>query len=1825
MFTILGYQITETIHTSNKTRVYRGYHEADRQPVILKTVAPETAEAADLARLQHEYAITQHWVENQHPRTYALLDQQNTQVLVLHDIGGVSLEHLLTAGALPVTTFLSLALAFAQCLNQIHEQQLIHKDINPTNLVVNMKTGEVQIIDFGISSRLSQETTALQNPGHLEGTLAYLSPEQTGRMNRALDYRTDFYSLGATFYKMLTGRAPFVVTDPMALVHCHLAKMPPPIQQLNPQVPLILNELVNKLMAKTPEARYQSAFGLIADLTNCQNNFQAGDIPEFVLGQQDISGRFQIPQKLFGRQHELTSLLDAFARTSQGAAEILMVAGYSGVGKTALVHEVYKPVTEKQAYFISGKFDQFQRDIPYASLIQAFQELIRQLLTESPAQINRWKYLLEQALKGNAQVIIDVIPEVEWIMGPQPQVPDLPPLQAQNRFNLTLQKFIGTFATAKRALVLFLDDLQWADLPSLQVLELFMSTPETQYLLIIGAYRDNEVPAAHPLMLTLEAISKTALTSSPPLTLKLQPLAHEHIAQLLAETLHCEPKQCEPLAALCLLKTHGNPFFLNQFLRTLVETRQILFNHSTGRWQWDIAILQKTQITGNVVELMADKIRTLPPETQGILELAACIGNQFDLHTLAFVCEKTPLATAQTLWRTLQENLIVPLDETYRYMAIEGQHTSNSNTSTNFHASPNHHFRFIHDRVQQAAYSLIADQTKAIFHLRIGRLLLANFSPTEREERIFDLLYHWNQGQALLTLPEEKEALAQMNLTAGKKAKASAAYMPALNYLQTGLRLADAQLHGTGWKNHYELSRSLSVEAAEAAYFSGDFEQMTHLSNTVLQHARTIIERVKIHQIQIQACILQNQLKQAIQIALPVLKALGMTLPTQPKRVHVLRDLLVTKWVLAGKTVTDLEKLPEMSAAIPLATIQILGSINPAAYLAMPELLPMTIFKSLQLSVKYGNCGLSAFNYAAYGALMCGVLNEIEEGQHFGELAASTLAAFPSPSLKTKINFVLEGLIKHWKHPLQDRQKPLLEVYQNGVQNGDFEYASYAAHTYCYILFFLNHPLTELQVETAKFAQAMHQFKQGQILLPQTIIEQTIANLRGLNDKPSELCGNFYNSATSPIAADNRTAMVVKHFYSLILCYVFHDYETALEHAQIIEPGLENISSNLAVPMSHFYMALTRLAIHAQTPPSGQAALLKKVAAIQKKIKKWAYHAPCNYLNKWHLVEAERARVAGKDLAAMRHYEQAIALAKENNFLLEVALGNELAARFYFAKEQDKIAGIYLQEAYENYRQWGAHAKLAQIEAHYPALFTKALSLTSKIGAVDITQTTASRTQIDSTRILASERLDIATVLKATQAISGEIVLGQLLEKMMRIAIENAGAQHGFLLLETNGQWHIEAEGNVNQETVQVLQSHTLMPSADAENPVSLLPVSIIQYVAMSKKAILLDNACERGRFIHDQTIIQGQIKSVLCAPILYQCKLAGILYLENRLVEGAFTTDRLDVLQILSSQAAISIENARIYENLESTVTQRTAALTQSNVALSEAVTVAQAARQQAETAEQKATQALDELRAAQTNLIQSERMASLGTLTAGVAHEINNPINFAHVAAQIQRTELKGFEEFLMDLLQEDPDPEISAEFRRRFAKLQENVGLMLNGTERIKHIVKDLRSFTRPDGAEKTWICLSECLNATLNLVRASWLEKVEFITEYADDPPYECWPALLNQVFMNLMVNACQAIAVQQEQTGSTEKGKLWLRLRLTPSELVVEVADNGSGIEAEILPRILEPFFTTKDVGSGTGLGLSISYGIIQKHQATLSIDSKPGMGSCFAIHFPCSQ
>jgi predicted ATPase/GAF domain-containing protein len=1276
-------------------------------------------------------------------------------------------------------------------------------------------------------------------------------------------------------------------------------------------------------------------------------------------------------QQLYGREAEVATLMTAFERVAGGSSELMLVSGYSGIGKTSVVNEVHKPIVGARGYFIAGKFDQFKRNIPYTSLIQAFQSLIQQLLTESVAQIQGWKEKLLTALGENGQVIIDVIPEVELIIGTVPPVTQLGATESQNRFNRVFGQFIGVFTSQDHPLVVFLDDLQWADLASLNLIELLMTDTERKYLLLIGAYRDNEVSPTHPLMMSLSKIqSSGALVNN----IVLSSLQLTDVEALIGDTLnHIEHSQ--PLAELLFHKTGGNPFFLTQLLKTLYQEDLLTYDFHSGVWQWNIQHIQAIGITDlNVVELTARNIRKLSLETQQVLKLAACIGNTFNLDVLAIVNEVSSLTTAAQLWSALQAGLILPLNQDYKIPLVFTQEDSDRINLTDVKVD----YKFLHDRIQQAAYSLIPDDRKQATHLKIGQLLLQNTTPEERKENIFALVNQLNYGTDLLISETEKYQLAELNLIAGQRAKAATAHDSAIKYLQVGLGL----LAEESWKCEYELTLALHLEAAEAAFLSGDFAEMQRLFEIVQNCAVTLLDKIKVYEVLLQAYMAQNRLLEAVNTALQVLKQLGVEFPQEPNASDIGQGLADTAAILTGRRIEDLIELPQMSDRYKLAAIRLLSSIFAPAYIAAPALLPLTVCKQVQLSVEYGNAAVSPFAYANYGFLLCAIVGDIDSGYKFGQLALNLVSKLNAQEIKAKTVFIVNLFIRHWKEHLRETLEPLLSGYSSGMETGDLEYAGYCLLQYSCLAYFSGKELAVLEREMARNRDAIHKIKQETALNYIEIYWQATLNLLGKNENPcllkGEACDEQIGLPLHQQANDNAGVGYI-YLNKFLLCYWFENYSEAIENLAIAEKYLDAVVGMPLVPLLNFYDSLLRLAVYPNSQESEQKAILDRVQANQEKIQKWADYAPMNHLHKFYLVEAERHRVLGEKIEAIEMYEKAIALAKENEYINEEAIAHELAAKFYLLWGKETIAQIYMTNAYYAYSHWGAVAKVKDLETRYPQLILR--SNTEKI------ETNYLHTiQTSSTTTGGAHIFDFMTVMKAAQVLSEEMVLTQLLEKLMKIVIENAGAQQGYFIAKHENKWMLEATGIVIDKEVSVVVN------VEDKTNSPLLPVALLNYVERTRNNLVLDNAVKDSRFVADAYITTYQSKSILCLPLIHSGKFTGIIYLENNLISGAFTPERVNVLSLLIAQISIAIDNARLYTNLQ--------AYSEQLEAKSQELETKNEALQASETREREKAEQIEKslykLQQTQAHLVQTEKMSSLGQLVAGVAHEINNPVNF-------------------------------------------------------------------------------------------------------------------------------------------------------------------------------------------------------------------------------------
>jgi histidine kinase len=1483
-----GYTFKDSLYKSDNSEVFRGIRDSDGLSVVIKTTRKNFNPSRDTNRLKHEFAIGQLLSGPAAVNYIDLIFQNDTYYLVSENIEGIVVKDLIGKEGMDLKLFFKVAKKTTEALGEIHTQNVIHKDINPSNILYSPSSGEVKIIDFDISSSLKKENQEVNAVNLLEGTLAYISPEQTGRMNRTIDYRSDYYSLGVTFYEMLTGVTPFSSKDKLELIHAHLAVEPRPVAEVSPDIPEMLSQIVMKLISKTAEKRYKSTFGLLQDLKKCEEAISSGvSIEPFELGQQDISSRFFIPEKLYGRDQDVKILLDTFDRVCEGQREILMVRGYSGVGKSALVQEIHKPVIARRGYFISGKFDQYQRNLPYSALIVGYKQLIQQFLTEGKESLDIWKEKFLNALGPNGQLIIDVIPEIELIIGKQPAPPVIRGEAERNRFTLVFRNFIKTLTSAEHPLVVFLDDMQWADSATINLIQNLLHVTvheETKYLFLIGAYRDNEVTDAHPLSLMFDQVREYGVEIN---NITLSPLNYQDLQQLVSDTLESSTEKTDPLSKIIFDKTAGNPFFINQFFRSLYDESLLSFDSKNASWIWDVEKIRDKSFTDNVIDLMSGKIKKLDLATQKVLKIASTIGLGFKVDMISELLGRKEEEVKRDLSLAVAEGLVIP-------NAYSGEEISK--------------YKFLHDRVQQAAYTLLDSNELLETHYRIGRLLLN--SPVEKQEEIlFDIVNHLNFSKSLISDSNEKIALAALNQKAGFKAKSSNAYEAALEYLNTGISL----LPEDAWNSHYELAHGLYSASVEAAFLNKDFSQMEEKLFVVEQFSSELIDKIPSLEIKIQALAAESKLIEAIHEATSVLALLGVKLPKNPGKVDIMKGLLETKWALGRKKPLQLIELSEMSDPLKLAAMRILISMTSSAFLAMPNMFPLIVFNLVKLSLNYGNSKYSTYGYATFGLVSCGALGDMQGGNEFGRLALQLMQKYDASELMAKVYFVFYAFIYQWKNPLKDTKPFFLEGYKSGLETGDFEYGGWNAYHYCSYSFFAGEALDITSQNLAIMKEQGEKLGINQVTLLIDVFIPVLKTLSGNSAPEENLVSDSFTDHLMPVFQTLKyTTAIFERNLALGMCnYYFRKYENARKYFDEAEPLIESVVGMEYTPQFYFFAALTLI----QTADYNPKTFSKKFKLYSGKLKKWAKDSPYNYLHKYELVMAEYYRHLGKRVHAEDFYCLAIDHAHTQKYLNDEAIANECAAEFYFALNKKDIALTYIIKARYAYLKWGAEAKVDQLDSLYQQHLSLAIKSTSdfrKRFSESSQATTFADTTTDAVGV------DILTVIKASQTISGEIVLENLLRKLMVLLNQNAGAEKGFLFLENNGKLFIQAESSKNSESVNTLHPQPL------EN-CGKLAESIVKYVAITKETVILDDASESTLFFNDEFIKTHKPKSILCAPFLNHGKIQGIIYLSNDLTAGAFTEKRLALLRLLTGQIAISIENALFYDQLEQRVSDRT------------------------------------------------------------------------------------------------------------------------------------------------------------------------------------------------------------------------------------------------------------------------------------------------------------
>lgn len=1474
---VQGYQCLEKLHDSPKTRVYRGVRNADQENVVIKTIKNSQPTETELARLRSQY----HLIRNiDHPgiiQLHALEVQPHLCALIMEDFGAMSLQQYLErypTSVLSLDEFYRIALQIVEALIEIHHHRIIHKDIKPQNILIHPPTGVVKLSDFCIASQLPREILGLRSPTTLEGTSAYMSPEQTGQMNRGVDYRTDLYSLGVVFFQLLAGQLPFYARRLRNWIHCHVTKRPPILHGLNPDVPPMLSAIVDKLLSKQAEERYQSAAGLKHDLEKCQRRATNLD---FALGKHEHYEQFVIPEQLYGRQHEVSTLLTAFERVAEQQKAMVLFTGPSGIGKTRAVHEVRKSIVQKQGYFIEGKFKQQQR-VALSAFTTAFRCLVEQILTEDEAAQQQWRERLLTAIGANGQLLIDFIPELEPLIGPQPAVPGVGGAAAQTRFNHALQQFIRTFTQSDHPLVIFIDDLQWADSASLALFQHLMTDDKVESLLLIGAYREAEVLTTDPLATTLDSLEKTNV---PFQHLPLGPLDLSALNTWTAEALRCHPSQALPLAQFIFRHTQGHPFFSTQFLQALFQEGLIYAAGST--WRYDLSQAASLTLPQDAVDFIIQRIKTLPPMTQTVLHLAACLGSRFDLKTLALAFEGSEAGTASHLNQALHEGLILPLSEAYK-LYID----ADEEWSLPFRSSLQ--YQFLHDSVQRAAYCLVPASEQAATHLRVGRLLLKH----RQSESIPlpEIVAQLNQGAVLMSSTSERLQLVRSNLAAGKAAKAAVDPSSALQYFRSGIELLPQQC----WQEHYRLTLKIHTEAVEAAYLCAQYDEMEQLAIAVLNQATTDLDCLKVRETQILAYSAQNQPSAALQVALDFLECLGVSFPVQPKKLDVEVTLQETAALVGTVGIENLAALPRMKDPAQLAKLLILSRAWPMAYIAGSPLMPMLVLELVKLTVQGGRSPFTAFIYVAYGLVLCGA-DELETGYRFGELALDLQCREGSPEAEPIVVGLANLFVRHFRDPLWSTLAPLQQMYQTALSVGNVEYVAYAAHHYGEHAFFAGQELNQLLSEVATYGDAISDHHQLTVLCYNDMLQQMILNLLGHNQTPWLLEGTAYSQKVRrPHHQDAQDILALFYvdFKTMILAYLFDQREQAVECAARAEQYVDRMAGMIDVPLFCFYDALIQLARYPVVSEIEQAPLLRKVTEHCNRLEQWASHAPHNYQHRVTLIAAEQYRVQQSSVQAVDYIERAITEAEESGYLLDIALANELAARFYDEWGKEKLADPYLKTAHQTYQRWGAQAKVRHLEQTYPQLFATTSS-TCNVSTVACSVSTVKAT-------LEQESLSatgLQNLRQAAESLSQQQSLKALLSSLLQSAMKQTGAETGQILLPQATGWIAEV----------------CLPK---EQPPSLpqIPEAILQYVERTQTGLVLDQV-STSIFATDPYVIQQQPQSLLCLPILQQATLIGALYLEHRKVQFS-EAGHLEALKLLLIHTAALMENLQLRQSYQ-------------------------------------------------------------------------------------------------------------------------------------------------------------------------------------------------------------------------------------------------------------------------------------------------------------------
>lgn len=1780
-----GYVIFRESGHDPKYILYHGIHEKDQVPVLIKMLRANHPRLDEVSRLKNEYALLKDLDIPTMIKAYGLEQHQNSYYLILEDTPFVPLEKLMRMRKLTISESLSIAIHLVKAVGDLQAHDLIHKDIQPDTILVDPETLHVKLTGFNFATKIPRQRLSIKNPTQLEGTLAFMSPEQTGRMNREVDYRTDYYSLGVTLYKLFTKELPFIASDPMELVHAHIAKAPLSPSVVNPEIPVPISDIILKLLSKKAEDRYSSTFSLLQDLETCANEWnETGAITPFPLRANDICGKLQISQKIYGRKKELDLLLSSFDEVSKGSTRLMLLSGYPGIGKTSIVNEIHKPILEKNGFFIAGKYDQYKANIPYSAFIEAFQDLIRQILTENDDTIAMWREKIKAALGSNASVILEVVPELRLIVGDSIPLQEFDSQETQNRFNFFLQRFISLYASANTPLVIFLDDLQWIDPASLQLLEMILTTLKTEGLFLIGAYRSNEVTPLHPLMTAIQRIAKNGTSS---LTVEITPLTIHSVNELIADTLHASQEHCKTLSELVFTKTHGNPFFINQLLTHLYEEKLLYVDAKDGIWAWDMDKIQALDVSDNVIDLLITKLQRCSPQMQKLLEVAACIGNNFDMRLISTITDQPLPEMMNYLMEALKEGFILPFEDIHNILWLD-QKDSESHQLNKM----SYFFKFLHDKVQQACYQLMNAQERKTTHYQIGLLLLNKFKGEHLEEHIFEVMSQLNHASDRITELKERKEYAQMNLLAAEKAMRTVAYATAMDFLKIGLNFMPEDR----WKSEYDLTFQLNLLSAEANYLLFNFDEASRIFDQILEYAKSVRDKVAVHMLKVKLYISSVNYKEAVNWGRNGLKLLNITLPTRHLKFHVIKELIKLRIRLFGKDIDSLANLPTITDPDQIDIISMLVHLVTPTYLTSKELFAFVILKGMNFTLDHGNAPMTAYMYASYGIILNTLFEDFQGCYAFGKLGLDLNKKFDDQKYAPATKFLVGTFLNPTKNHIKTSVEILETGYEMGTSTGDFINAVFCQGMMATDKFLIGVNLEELRPEIKESMAYVAKIKSHNRGYVFNAIKQSIMALTGETHNPSSMQTDDVNEeAFFQMLLDNNFIITLYFAYTfkMELCYLFENYEQGIEVAK----KAETISfSALGQPMAlenGFYYALSLAANYSWKDRKTQKEYLKKIKHIHGKMEKSAKAAPSNYRHKYLLISAEIARINGNNESAVEFYDEAIESAKENSYLQNEGIANELFAKFYLSQNRAHIAKQYLIESYYAFYRWGATAKLAQLEQKHAGVFS---SLTIK----DFDRMESELTKKSETTG-AFPFLDTMTVIKATQLISGEIVFDRLLNRLMQIVIENAGAEKAILILHDENQWMVKAE-------YSTASGITKRPNVPYGEKGADLAIGVVNYVLHSKEQVVVDEALSDPIFATDPYVTLQKPQSILCFPLLHQAKLIGILYLENNLISRAFNPSRVEVLRLLTTQIATSLENSLLYshqaeltgelqisnekledysQNLEMKVYDRTRELNEKNKLLEET---------------------LMQIKEMQKKLLHQEKVVSQVAVTKSIATEMRTPLNYIGNFATLS--------EQLMDEVSENCKDKESLE---SIGLVKMNLKKIHEHSEKADEIITSMLEQTQENEGLREPTDLNALIRNYADMVYYTYYKKdplfsLTLETDY--DPTIgkiNVFPQNLGRVFYNLIENACYATDKKKKEKNGSYSPIVSISTKNGEESVTVTIRDNGIGIPKEILARAFSPFVTSKPAGQSAGMGLSISYDIItQDHGGKIELNSEEG-------------